>query len=1010
MSVLAASGWQFRCIGWAWWPVLPLAAVGVWALVRLYRLELATLAPKVRQRLLLLRGSALVLLLLFFLEPTLARRASETVLPLVGVVVDQSGSMAVKDEMMAPGAKLAEAIGLKFLPASVRPLKTNAAAQATSDKAVVTGAAEGSPTAKALAALASQCRFERAVKLAQQTVVPLFKDKARLKVFGLDTGLAPLDLDHPPSLLPNRATDFESSLAALARNWAQEYVGGVVLLSDGRQTTGTDPAPVIRSLHARGALLAGILVGDPGSPPDAVVAEISGSSEVFLGELVPMTVRYRITGAPDLDWDLVVTHHGKELERRPVRGNGEWQYETFAFAATNAGVDLYQARLELARDQSAETLLLPTGPVILEMWHNINGDYVSDLTSSPAFKNPPTSKGTFNQLEYSGRGERYGARIRGFLLPPQSGNYIFYISSDDSSELWVSPSDNPAAKTKVAYVSGFVPRGVWNSQPSQKSPPIALKAKLPYYFEVLHKQGGGEDHLAVGWQLPDGSRERPIPGNRLASFDDQSLERLAQRRRQLAQTRTNTWKEASLANNTAEFSVVVNQDPIRVLLVDSTPRWESRYLAAMFERDRRISFTRRYHSVIVEDKNTPLLPRKQAEWDAYDMVCLGDLDANELPTDAQKCLANFVAQRGGFLVCLAGPRGLPRAFSLGPLANLLPVRPTLQSSRESEPVTVALTPEGADSPVMLVLNDAGYNQKLWPLLPPLQWIADSVVAKPGATVLLAAQNPARTPIVATHRYGAGRVLWLGTEETWRWRDRLGERVHQTFWLQVMRWGLAGRLRGSDPRLQVGLDRYLMTSGETAELKARVYTKNGEPAREPPQIKLEEIGSNGETVPDSARTLEMLPLTAARTSRPAAATGQAPDAPATPEAAEVAGLWQLSLSDLREGSWRVTVLPRQGELKGVTESRELIVRDQNALEGLDLSGDLPGLNRLAAAGGHLAGTMDQAEAICKDLAAKLKPRTQEHRQTIRLWNSYFALIAVVALLCVEWVLRKRHGLP
>src|SRR5208337_5630334 len=110
-------------------------------------------------------------------------------------------------------------------------------------------------------------------------------------------------------------------------------------------------------------------------------------------------------------------------------------------------------------------------------------------------------------------------------------------------------------------------------------------------------------------------------------------------------------------------------------------------------------------------------------------------------------------------------------------------------------------------------------------------------AKPGAAVLLAAQNPAKTPIVVAHRYGAGRVFWMGTDESWRWRDRLGERVHQTFWLQVMRWGLAGRLRGQDPRLQVGLDRYLLAPLETAELKARATRDDGKPLQDSPRVRI-----------------------------------------------------------------------------------------------------------------------------------------------------------------------------
>jgi hypothetical protein len=775
-------------------------------------------------------------------------------------------------------------------------------------------------------------------------------------------------------------------VATLARNWSHEYMGGVVLLTDGRQTTGTDPASVIRSLRARGALVSGIMVGDPGAPPDAVVAEVSGSGEVFLGEPIPLSVRYRITGADEMDWDMVVTRQGQELERRTLRGNGQWQYEAFSFPATNSGINIFQARLELAREQSADWPLPSTGSLTLEFWNNINGGSVADLVENPAFKKAPSGTASLSKLDYNNRGENYGARVRGFLVPPQSGNYIFWISSDDSSELWLSRSENPKDKAKVAFVSGYVTRVKWDEQPSQKSQPITLHARQPYYFEVLHKQGGGENFLSVGWQLPDGAMERPVPASRFADYDEKTPARLAQRKADALHEKTKPWKEASLANNSAEYSVTVNQDPIRVLLVDSTPRWESRYLAAMFERDRRVILTRRYHSVIVQDPHLTLLPKTQAEWDGYDMVCLGDLDGNELPPDQQNHLVDFVARRGGLLVCIAGPRGLPRAFSLGSLASLLPVRVARQPGRASEPVTVSLTAQGADHPIMQILNDPGYNQKLWPLLAPLQWTADFVVAKPGATVLLSAQNPSKTPIVAVQRYGAGRVFWMGTEESWRWRDRLGERVHQTFWLQVMRWGLAGRLRGKDPRLQVGLDRSSMSPADSVEVRARVASGHGDPVTEPPIAKLGKIGDAGEVIAGSEKTFEMLPM------------------------AEAPGIWHLSLEGLDEGLWRVTTSHRAAEFRGLTESRDLIVRDQNGVEGLDLGGDLPGLTRIAEVGGHRAGTADQAEALMKDFASKLKPRNQEHRETIRLWNSYASMSLVMVLLCVEWVLRKRQGLP
>ena len=974
------SGWQFKCTGWPWWLVLPLAGLGIWSLVRLHRRELADLAPRIRRRLLLLRAGALGLLILFFLEPNFSRTTRERLLPTVAVLVDQSGSMAVRDEMMPEAARVAEARGLGLLPPAVAttPGKTNAgAAMDRPARAAVTNA---------LRSLDGVSRAERAMRLAREKVLPALQDKARVVVYGLDTQLESLDLQGSPGLPANRPTDFEAVLGELSRRQGQDYLGGVILLTDGRQTAGLDPAPVIRGLHARGATLSGVLVGDPAAPPDAVVAEIAGPSEVFAGENTPLSVRFRITGAKDMEWDLVMTGNGREIARRAVHETHGWEYENFVFPATNSGVNVYRGRLEPARDPAANRIGELSSNVRLEFWKNVPGNRVEDFFGQPAMGKPPTTTGDLTTLQYSGRGMNYAARVRGFLLPPQTGDYVFWVSSDDSSELWLNPGGEPTNLVRVAYISDFVQAGHWNDRPTQKSAPFTLQKAHPCYFEVRHKQSAGEDHLAVGWTLPDGTLERPLRGSRFSRFEDQALAKLRERREALIVSLTNFWKEASLANNAADTSVTVNEDSLKVLLVDATPRWESRYLAAMFERDRRVALTRRYHSISADDPSVPFLPRNQAEWNAYDMVCLGDLDPQELPAAQQKFLVDFVARRGGFLVCLAGPRGLPQGFSLGPLSDLLPVRVGAPSNRNQEPVRVALTRSGNDHPITQVLDDPVNNEKMWPLLPPLQWVADGVIAKPAATVLLAARTPAQTPIVAFQRFGAGRVFWIGTEETWRWRDRLGDRIHQTFWLQAMRWGLAGRLRGKDPRLQVGLDRSLLRLGETAELKARTASAAGDGPGGAPGLQLELLDEQGQAVTNLGAVSGW------------SAVGESP------------GLWRVTLADLPEGRWRATVRHADPALSQVAESREFLVRGQSSAEGLDLSGDLPALNRLATIGGGRAGTMDQTDGIVHDLVGKLKPRWEERRETIRLWNNYGSMLLVMALLCVEWALRKRQGLP
>ncbi|HXG63424.1 MAG TPA: PA14 domain-containing protein, partial [Planctomycetota bacterium] len=163
---------------------------------------------------------------------------------------------------------------------------------------------------------------------------------------------------------------------------------------------------------------------------------------------------------------------------------------------------------------------VPTGRLLRETWTGIPGERLEDLTQHPSFIfNRPSSvdrpSGAFSDGD---RGENYGARLRGFLHPPASGPYVFWLLSDDASELWISTDDNAAHKKKIAFLPHAVGRDEWEKLPSQKSAPVVLRAGQRCYVEAIYKQGPGAGFLALGWQLPDGAQERPIPAGRLSEF------------------------------------------------------------------------------------------------------------------------------------------------------------------------------------------------------------------------------------------------------------------------------------------------------------------------------------------------------------------------------------------------------------------------------------------------------------------------------------------------------------
>jgi len=167
----------------------------------------------------------------------------------------------------------------------------------------------------------------------------------------------------------------------------------------------------------------------------------------------------------------------------------------------------------------AVTTCTSEGGILQQVWNGIGGTSITDI---PIGSVVPSSISTIGIFEGATNvGDSYGARYRGYLCVPETGAYTFYISSNDNSELWLSTDALPENKVKIAYVNGFTGSREWDKYPSQQSVPINLVAGRSYYIEALHKEGVGTDNLAVGWKLPDGTYERPIPGSRLSPYKNE---------------------------------------------------------------------------------------------------------------------------------------------------------------------------------------------------------------------------------------------------------------------------------------------------------------------------------------------------------------------------------------------------------------------------------------------------------------------------------------------------------
>ncbi|MDA7680206.1 lamin tail domain-containing protein [bacterium] len=162
------------------------------------------------------------------------------------------------------------------------------------------------------------------------------------------------------------------------------------------------------------------------------------------------------------------------------------------------------------------TLQAQTRGLLREVYEDIGGASVRDLTSHATFPSSPTNESIIPTFETpTDVDEDYGQRVSGYVLPPQTGNYVFWIASDDGGTLFLSTDETPSKKVEIASVPGWTTSRLWTKYPTQKSKSISLVAGQRYYVEALMKERGGGDNLAVRWQLPNGRIEAPIPSSRL---------------------------------------------------------------------------------------------------------------------------------------------------------------------------------------------------------------------------------------------------------------------------------------------------------------------------------------------------------------------------------------------------------------------------------------------------------------------------------------------------------------
>lgn len=153
--------------------------------------------------------------------------------------------------------------------------------------------------------------------------------------------------------------------------------------------------------------------------------------------------------------------------------------------------------------------------LLREVYHGISGTSIADLTGSGRVGGVPDFTEVLTSVfeAPANIGVDYGQRVSGVLAPTVTGEYRFWIASDDHGELYLSTDEDSANGTRIAHVPGWTGQREWEKYPTQQSAPVTLEAGKRYHLFALMKDGGGGNHLSAGWQRTGDAPERPMPAS-----------------------------------------------------------------------------------------------------------------------------------------------------------------------------------------------------------------------------------------------------------------------------------------------------------------------------------------------------------------------------------------------------------------------------------------------------------------------------------------------------------------
>ena len=444
-------------------------------------------------------------------------------------------------------------------------------------------------------------------------------------------------------------------------------------------------------------------------------------------------------------------------------------------------------------------------------------------------------------------------------------------------------------------------------------------------------------------------------------------------------------EEALPDNNEQDFRIAIRTEKLNVLVVESLPRWEYRFLRNALARDPGVDMRcLLFHPGMAVGSGSNYLsafPESKEALAKYDVVFLGDvgLGGNELTSRDTELIKGLVEQQGSGLVFLPGARGRQLTFASDPISELLPV---VFDDKKSEGIAAAnesnlvLTPAGRGHFLTLLASDENRNEAIWKNLPGFYWSAAVQRSRPGSEVLAvhsAMRNAGgRVPLLVTRPFGSGEVLFMGTDSAWRWRRGVEDKYHYRFWGQVVRWMSHKRHMAQGEGIRLSFSPENPRVGEGVFFQATLLDLDSASERETVTAKI--VSPSGKS-----ERLEFAPVTGGW------------------------GVYKSGFTPREGGKYKLTVAGEKGGRRLETE----ILVDQPQREKIGQPANAAVLRELADLTRGASVTTGSLDELVKKISAL--PETEPVERRLRLWSNPWWGGLILLLLGIYWTARKVAGM-